>query len=169
MPEGLGAIPPRAEGLKSPGWEGTTTLNSGHRHTWTIDEKGQGVTDRVMGHDHLVTLPEGADPNVPQSYVLGAPEGNLVARVPIYGELRFLDREGNPALKGINVGQEWEYRSYIEGRTLASAIWTFHEHFREGLWRRPAAGSEFERVSHLQRRHRDARAGHYYPAEHRSA
>jgi hypothetical protein len=127
LPDSVGAIPPRAEGLKSPGWEGTTTLNSGHRHTWTVDEKGQGVTDRVMGHDHLVTLPEGADPNVPQSYVLGAPEGNLMARVPIYGELRFLDREGNPALKGISVGQEWGYRSFIEGRTLASAIWTFRD------------------------------------------
>jgi hypothetical protein len=73
-----------------------------------------------------VTLSEGADPKLPQSYVLGEPEGNLVARVPIYGELRFLDREGNPATKGISVGQEWGYRSYIEGRTLASAIWTFH-------------------------------------------
>jgi len=125
MPDGVGAIPAPAEGVKSPGWEGTSTLNSGHRHTWTVDETGQGVTDRVMGHDHLVTLTEGEDPAAPQSYVLGAPEGNLVARVPLYGELRFLDREGNPAVKVISVGQEWGYRSYIEGRTLASAIWTF--------------------------------------------
>ncbi len=124
-PEAITAIPPPAEGLNSPGWEGTTTLNSGHRHTWTVDEQGQGVTNRVMGHDHMIALSEGEDPKAPRSYVLGAPEGNLVARVPIYGELQFLDREGNPATKGISVGQEWGYRSYIEGRTLASAIWTF--------------------------------------------
>ena len=26
---------------------------------------------------------------------------------------------------GVNVGHEWAYRSYIEGGTLAAAIWTF--------------------------------------------
>ena len=80
---------------------------------------------RSWGTCTLVTRTADGASADPQAYVIGPPQGALVARVPIYGELRFLDREGNPALKGISVGQEWEYRSYIEGRTLASAIWTF--------------------------------------------
>jgi hypothetical protein len=45
--------------------------------------------------------------------------------VPLYGKLRFLDRKGEPAEKGVNTGDEWTYRSYVEGGTLAAAIWTF--------------------------------------------
>lgn len=54
-----------------------------------------------------------------------SPQGMLVARVPVYGKLRFLDRGGKPAEKGVNTGDEWMYRSYIEGGTLATAIWSF--------------------------------------------
>jgi len=49
----------------------------------------------------------------------------LICRVPVYGELTFTDRTGNPAVTGINVGDIWEFRSYIEGATKARAIWTF--------------------------------------------
>ncbi|MBS0206338.1 MAG: hypothetical protein JSS49_25905 [Planctomycetes bacterium] len=49
----------------------------------------------------------------------------LVCRVPVYGKLQFLDRAGNPADKGVNVGDLWEFRSYIEGATKARAIWVF--------------------------------------------
>ena len=52
-----------------------------------------------------------------------APDG-LVARVPVYGQLEFLDRQGNPG-RGVNVGDIWEYRSYVEGATRARGIWTF--------------------------------------------
>src|SRR5690606_25374087 len=48
----------------------------------------------------------------------------LVSRVPIYGELDFTDKTGNPG-QGVNTGDIWEFRSYIEGATAASAIWTF--------------------------------------------
>ena len=37
--------------------------------------------------------------------------------MPIYGKLAFLDKTGAPKEKGINVGDEWTYRSFIEGRT----------------------------------------------------
>jgi hypothetical protein len=50
----------------------------------------------------------------------------LVSRVPIYGELAFTDRSGNPG-QGVNTGDIWEFRSYIEGSTAASAIWTFED------------------------------------------
>jgi hypothetical protein len=49
----------------------------------------------------------------------------LVSRVPVYGALSFTDREGNPAVKGINTGDIWEFRGYIEGATRASALWEF--------------------------------------------
>jgi hypothetical protein len=51
--------------------------------------------------------------------------GQLVCKVPIYGKLSFLDRQGNPASSGINVGDVWTFRSYIEGSTKAAAIWDF--------------------------------------------
>jgi hypothetical protein len=64
-------------------------------------------------------------------------EGLLEARRPLRGTLRFLDREGVPSEKGISVGAEWTYRQYIEGGSLAAAIWTFNgisaEQFPEGL------------------------------------
>ncbi|MEK6260195.1 MAG: hypothetical protein AABP62_16370 [Planctomycetota bacterium] len=52
-------------------------------------------------------------------------QGLLTCRVPVYGTLSFLDRAGAPAEKGINTGDLWEFRSYIEGATAARAIWTF--------------------------------------------
>ena len=49
----------------------------------------------------------------------------LIARVPVYGQLEFLDRNGVIQKKGINVGDIWEFRSFIEGLTDARAIYTF--------------------------------------------
>lgn len=54
-----------------------------------------------------------------------AAKSALICRVPVFGRLTFLDRSGDPANKGINVGDLWEFRSYIEGATKARAIWTF--------------------------------------------
>jgi ABC-type transport system involved in multi-copper enzyme maturation permease subunit len=50
----------------------------------------------------------------------------LVSRVPVYGSLEFTDDNGQPG-KGVNVGDIWEFRSYINGATAASAIWTFED------------------------------------------
>lgn len=50
----------------------------------------------------------------------------LVARVPVYGDsLQFYDREGNEARSGMNVGDMWAYRGYIEGLSKCKADWTF--------------------------------------------
>jgi hypothetical protein len=55
----------------------------------------------------------------------------LVCKVPLYGKISFLDRQGQPASSGINVGDVWNFRSYIEGSTKATAIWDFD---RVGEW-----------------------------------
>jgi hypothetical protein len=56
------------------------------------------------------------------------------ARVPIKGLLSFIDSQGIARPKGINVGQELESRSFVEGATQSEAIWTFgvvpDPHFR---------------------------------------
>lgn len=49
----------------------------------------------------------------------------LICRQPVFGELGFKDRDGNDSLVGINVGDIWEFYSYIEGATKARAIWAF--------------------------------------------
>lgn len=114
---------------------GRTTFNSHHRHgEVTIGADGKGRTDVENGHWHEVTVEgEGAD----RRLVVGPHQGMLQARVPVYGKLRFLDRNGNETNRGISVGDEWNYRSYIEGKSQATAIWTFRgvtpERFPDGL------------------------------------
>ncbi|MCA9049463.1 MAG: ABC transporter permease, partial [Planctomycetaceae bacterium] len=49
----------------------------------------------------------------------------LTCRVPSYGNLFFLDRDGLPKTSGINVGDPWMYRSFIEGNSRARAVWLF--------------------------------------------
>ncbi|MGC1275754.1 MAG: ABC transporter permease subunit [Planctomycetaceae bacterium] len=56
----------------------------------------------------------------------GSAESALVSRVPIFGTLSFLDKEGKPKDKGINVGDIWDHRSYIEGASPERAIYVFN-------------------------------------------
>lgn len=119
-------------------WEGQTTFDRLHRHHVRIDasqlqSQGEVATDAERGHWHTVRrVQEGGQTR----FVVGPPQGDLQARVPIYGKLRFHSRSGSPG-SGVNVGNEWTYRQYIEGGTLATAIWTFDgvtpERFPDGL------------------------------------
>ena len=49
----------------------------------------------------------------------------MSARVPVEGSLTFIDSVGEPRIKGIDVGQELEIRSFVEGATQAKAVWLF--------------------------------------------
>ncbi len=49
----------------------------------------------------------------------------MSARVPVKGALTFIDSRGTPQIRGIDVGQELEFRSHIEGGTPAAAIWHY--------------------------------------------
>jgi len=101
------------------GYEGRTTVGGEHDHAFTVDKDGNGATDLKQGHRHAVTRASDG------TYTVGGPEGQLEARVPVYGTLAWLDRDGKAAEKGISVGYEWEYRHYISGGTKSAAIWTF--------------------------------------------
>jgi hypothetical protein len=116
------------------GFQGRTTASGGHRHYLSLDATGVGEAETFRGHRHAITPRQAGGQTV---YEVGPPEGILEARRPLRGRLRFLDREGKPADKGISVGSEWAYRQYIEGGTAAAAVWTFEgvseEAFPDGL------------------------------------
>jgi hypothetical protein len=94
-----------------------------------VEEGGQA--EGGAGTSGWVSLP------ARKRYHVGPPRDHLTARVPVYGKLSFRDRGGARKDQGINVGYEWTYRSYIEGGTLARAIWSFRglraEDFPDGL------------------------------------
>lgn len=114
---------------------GQTTFDGHHRHTFELGPDGIGRTNTVQGHFHEVERLEDG------KFRVGPPQGHLIAKAPHYGQLIIYDRNGKPS-KGINVGNEWEYRGYIAGgtpgvQTKAAAVWTFKdvtpEKFPDGL------------------------------------
>ncbi|MEZ6117264.1 MAG: hypothetical protein R3C28_11905 [Pirellulaceae bacterium] len=107
------------DGQTSTEQQGQTNLVRGHRHNVMVNQDGVVTVLPNRDHSHA-HVGEGDD------LTLGDPDGQLLARVPIMGELRFLRRDGRPG-DGYNVGNEWEYRSYIEGGTLSTAIWRFKD------------------------------------------
>ena len=102
--------------------EGFTSRVREHRHKVTVDASDRGSVAMKKGHWHYFSAEQSRGKT---AYGIGPAKGMLLARVPIYGTLRFLDRTGKKTDKGVNVGYIWTYRSYIEGGGLATAIWTF--------------------------------------------
>jgi ABC-type transport system involved in multi-copper enzyme maturation permease subunit len=113
---------------------GVTSLSGHHRHEFTVRDDGRGVVKPERDHTHDVEIVNTGEEQ--RQYELGSARGLLLARVPVRGKLRFLDRTGRPG-EGTNVGYEWKYRKYIEGGTLAAAIWRFEglqaKDFPDGL------------------------------------
>jgi len=121
---------------------GRTSRVHRHRHKVFLDPAGRGRVEMEQGHWHELLgdwaeVLKKALASEKAEYTFGPPQGLLLARVPVYGKLEFHDRSGQPTEKGVSVGDEWTYRSYIEGGTLAAAIWTFQgitpERFPTGL------------------------------------
>ena len=98
-----------------------TVVRGAERFPWNVSRVTIGETEPAQGHYHEIDV-QVVDGVL--SYLAGAPLGQFQARKPIYGTLSFLDRQGRIAEKGVSVGYEWAYRSYIEGGTQAAAIWT---------------------------------------------
>jgi ABC-type amino acid transport system permease subunit len=107
---------------KAVGKKGRTTTNQQHSHEVEIYPDGSGLAKSTNEHEHEITSTEqSGEP----TYHVSGPRGLLRARVPEYGKVRFTDRKGVEVAKGISVGSEWTYRSFVEGGTPMSAIWTF--------------------------------------------
>ena len=102
--------------------KGVTESRLAHRHVVYVDPDGNGRVDPQCSHTHSL---EAVPSDGKTTCAVGWTEGMFMARVPIYGKLRFCDLNGVDRQKGINVGDEWVYRSYIHGRSKAAAIWTF--------------------------------------------
>ena len=93
---------------------GVTSRELYHRHDFVVDKDGNGVAKSTKGHVHDIT-----------NYEVGPALDMFQARVPKFGKLTFKSRTGQDESRGISVGSEWDYLSYIEGGTQAAAIWTF--------------------------------------------
>jgi len=123
------------------GWQGTTSTVQKHHHEVVVDNEGKARLEMERGHWHPLSLPDDfartAASAAKTKVETGPPEGLLVARVPVKGKLHFTDRSGKATDKGVSVGEEWTYRSYIEGASLAAGVWTFdgvtEERFGRGL------------------------------------
>jgi len=68
----------------------------------------------------------------------------LTCRVPKYGGLYFKDRMGSPVPFGMNTGDVWAFRSYIEGNSRCRAVWIFDGITPEALGDRIHLESRFE-------------------------
>ena len=115
---------------------GQTTLENRHQHSVELDTQADdNWTDYEFGHRHQIIAEKGA--NGETEYKIAVPEDLLQARVQHLGELKFKDRKGEEAVKGVNVGKEWKLRSFIEGASPMEAYWRFNnitkEKYDEGL------------------------------------
>lgn len=123
-PDDMKIVESTRGGITREAREGRTSKNRGHFHVVTDHGEGAITTDEKQGHWHPVTVTERGGK---QLLALGAPQGQFHARVPVYGSLRFRDNAGNEKKQGTNVGKVWTYRGYVEGGSLAAALWTFHD------------------------------------------
>jgi ABC-type amino acid transport system permease subunit len=110
--------------------EGRTTTNQGHYHEVEIDPEGNGIAKSANEHEHEITSDnQGGEIayHVSGPFADASQRARFHARVPYYGKVRFLDRKSAEVTKGVSVGNEWTYRSFIEGGSPMAAIWTFSD------------------------------------------
>jgi len=97
-------------------FRGETQLSNGHKHPVRVLADGRVVIDEVFGHTHAAEQ-EKRDGQQTR-YRVKDQQGIMQARIPVYGkDLSFRKSDGLEGREGINVGDEWEYRSYISGPT----------------------------------------------------
>ncbi|MGD9856789.1 MAG: hypothetical protein AB7U20_17715, partial [Planctomycetaceae bacterium] len=87
------------------------------------------VLGRMLGYSAIMTIGVAIMGGVGYVWILRqVPEdaqSQLISRVPVYGTLSFLDRTGDEVSHGVNTGDIWEFRSFIEGNTRARAVYKF--------------------------------------------
>jgi hypothetical protein len=92
--------------------------------------RSEVVLGRMLGYGAVMTLGVVVMGLVGYVWILrsvpeSARQTQLVSRVPVYGELSFINRTGEETNEGINVGDLWTYRSFVEGNTIARAVYEF--------------------------------------------
>ena len=102
------------------GFRGRTSYDAYHRHDVELSGEKDGVA--LSNYDHYHAIDANGD-----LLTVRTSEGAIRARLPKWGKLSFLDQQGVPKERGINVGSEWTYRSFIAGNSQAAAIWTFED------------------------------------------
>jgi ABC-type transport system involved in multi-copper enzyme maturation permease subunit len=122
---------------RNPTMTAESTTSHKHFHIVKVDAEGNGQVVLKCGHTHAIEVER--DPNTGKilSCDIGEAEEDLIARVPIFGWLYFHDKTGRESAKGVSVGKEWTYRTYIEGDPKQAAIWKFQniseDRFPDGL------------------------------------
>ncbi len=113
---------------------GYTRLANGHKHEVEKYADGSIRVFEENKHAHDVESSLVGDS---VRYKVGPAQGALQAKVPLYGKIKFRSEDQFERERGINVGEEWEYRSYVAGATDEAVIWTFDrvtpQNFPEGL------------------------------------
>lgn len=103
---------------QTPGEIEAEVTTESNRHIHKVLRNGDLITiEHAAGHTHAVEV-QGDELS------LGRPQGQLQARVPVYGTVKYYDRNGKEN-DGINVGDEWDYRKYIEGASDAAVKFTY--------------------------------------------
>lgn len=98
-------------------FNGETRVTNGHKHRVEVYADGTVSCESVNGHSHEITTEKVGEQT---RYTVHTEQGTMLARIPVYGKLRFRGSDGNDKEKGINVGDEWEYRSFIGGNTKST-------------------------------------------------
>ncbi|GHT11629.1 ABC transporter permease [Planctomycetales bacterium] len=98
-------------------FQGLTRLTNGHKHPVKVFADGHAVCEPVNGHTHPITVDKRGDQT---RYTVENERGTMQARKPVYGRLSYRKGDEPETHSGINVGDEWEYRSYIAGATAGS-------------------------------------------------
>ncbi|MGC4001934.1 MAG: hypothetical protein QM811_01815 [Pirellulales bacterium] len=114
------------------------TIGHKHRYKLNPDQNADNWTEYEFGHRHQIVW-NAKD----KKYEVAEPDDLLQARVQHVGKLSFKDARGADVQKGVNVGKEWKYRTFIEGRSPWEAIWTFENVSPE---RYPQGGITIERT-----------------------
>jgi ABC-type transport system involved in multi-copper enzyme maturation permease subunit len=97
-------------------------------------EKFEIVIGRFIGYLALTSLVLGAVTGFSLLMIYAsrvqeeAREESMKARVPLYGQLGFMDPT-NPKFQGDSVGREWDYRKYIQGgpNSPQRAVWYYSD------------------------------------------
>lgn len=114
--------------------KGYTRLANGHKHQ--VEKYADGSLRIFEENKHVHEIEQTNDNGIVR-YKIGIERGSLQAKVPVYGKIKFRNADSFERERGINVGEEWDYRSYIAGATDEAVIWTFEgvtpKKFGDGL------------------------------------